>query len=80
VRVLILSHPHPHPQDISVPGTIDKYMTKQVSIPRKDKERFKYKPVSWSCSSIRPFTIVEDPGFIEIVKESIHLGELKVEF
>ena len=67
-------------EDISAQETIDKYMKKKVSIPKNDKDKFKDKLVSWTCSSIRPFTIVEDPGFIDIVKESISLGELKVEF
>ena len=67
-------------EDISAQETIDKYMKKKVSIPKKDKDKFKDKLVSWTCSSIRPFTIVEDPSFIDIVKESISLGELKVEF
>jgi hypothetical protein len=57
-------------------STIDKYMGKKAVIQKHDKEKIKEKLVLWSCSSIRPFTIVEDPGFIDIVKEAINLGEL----
>ena len=33
------------------------------------KEKF----VIWSCSSIRPFSIIEDPGFIDILNEAIRI-------
>ncbi|CAF3143678.1 unnamed protein product [Rotaria sp. Silwood2] len=54
---------------------IDKYMGKKVIIQKHDKEKLQEKIVLWSCLSIRPFTIVEDPGFTEVVKEAITLGQ-----
>jgi hypothetical protein len=45
-------------------------MGKQAIIQKGDKE----KVVLWACLSIRPFTIVEDSGFMDIVKEAINLS------
>ena len=64
---------------ISLQRTLDKYVAKKVPFRKEDKDKFKEKLVYWSCSSIRPFTIVEDPGFIDIITESINLGELNLE-
>lgn len=55
--------------------TLDKYIGKKTSIQKHDKDKLKEKLVLWSCSSMRPFTIVEDPGLIDIVKEAIHIGK-----
>lgn len=55
--------------------TLDKYVRKKVIIQRNDQEKFKEKLVLWACSSIRPFNMFDDDGFINIVRETIHLGE-----
>jgi len=58
-------------------GTMDKYLLKKVVIQKQDKEKIKDKLVIWTCSSIRPFTIVEDPGFIDVLNEGIRIGMYK---
>ncbi len=58
-------------------GTIDKYLSKKVSIQKQDKDKMKDKLVIWTCSSIRPFTIVEDPGFLDVLNEGIRIGMYK---
>ncbi|CAF3383242.1 unnamed protein product, partial [Rotaria sp. Silwood2] len=58
----------------SVQQTIDKFVGKQIIVHKHDREKLKEKIVCWSCSSIRPFTVVEDSGFINIMKEAIILG------
>ena len=40
--------------------TIDKYAGKKIIIQKQDKEKLKEKMIFWSCSSIKPFTILED--------------------
>jgi hypothetical protein len=52
-------------------STLDKYIGKKTSIQKHDKEKL----VLWSCSSIRPFAIIEEPGLIDIVKEAGHIGK-----
>jgi hypothetical protein len=56
-------------------GTLDKFIGKKTSIQKYDKEKLKEKLVLWSCSSMRLFTIVEDPGLIDTVKKAIHIGK-----
>ena len=55
-------------------GAMDKYVSKKTDIQKQDKEKFRDKLVIWTCSSIRPFTIVEDPGFLDVLKEGIRIG------
>ncbi|CAF4044377.1 unnamed protein product, partial [Rotaria sp. Silwood1] len=56
-------------------GTMDNYLLKKPVIQKQDKEKMKEKFVIWSCSSIRPFSIIEDPGFIDILNEAIKIGQ-----
>jgi hypothetical protein len=55
-------------------GAMDKYLSKKPVILKQDKEKLKEKFVIWTCSSIRPFTVVEDPGFVDILNEAIRIG------
>lgn len=58
-------------------GGLDKYFSKKADIHKQDKEKIRDKLVIWTCSSIRPFTIVEDPGFLDVLKEGIRIGMYK---
>ena len=58
-------------------GPMDKYLSKKTDIQKQDKEKIRDKLVIWTCSSIRPFTIVEDPGFLDVLKEGIRIGTWK---
>jgi hypothetical protein len=62
-------------ETISQQGTINKYLSKKPVIQKQDKETMKEKFVLWTCSSIRPFTIVEDPGFLDVLNEAIRIGK-----
>ncbi len=53
---------------------MDKYLAEKAVIQKQDKEKMKEKLVTWICSSIRPFTVVEDPGFIDVLNEGIRIG------
>lgn len=55
-------------------GAIDKYVKKKAVISSQEKEKMTEKIVAWVCSSIRPFTIIEDPGFIDVLSEGIRIG------
>ena len=55
-------------------GLIDKYLSKKLVIKKQDKEKVNEKFMIWACSSIRPFSIIEDPGFIDILNEAIRIG------
>ena len=55
-------------------GLMDKYLSKKPVIQKQDKENMKEKFIIWTCSSIRPFSIIEDPGFIDILNEAIRIG------
>ncbi|CAM4847109.1 unnamed protein product, partial [Rotaria magnacalcarata] len=51
------------------------FPVKNTMISNNDKEKLKEKIVSWACLSIRPFTIVEDCGFNDLIRESINIGQ-----
>lgn len=57
--------------------TMDKFLGKKTSLSRHEKDKFKEKLVHWACSSMRPFTVVEDLGFSEIIKHTFSLGIYK---
>ncbi|CAF1375258.1 unnamed protein product [Rotaria sordida] len=56
-------------------GTMDNYLLKKPVIQKQDKEKMKENFFIWTCSSIRPFSIIEDPGFIDILNEAIRIGQ-----
>lgn len=62
------------PEQVVHQELMDKYLPKKPVIQKQDKEKMKEKFVIWCCSSIRPFSIIEDTGFIDIVNESIRIG------
>jgi len=56
-------------------GAVDKDLSKKPVIQKQDKKKLREKFIIWSCSSIRPFSIVEDPGFVDILNEAIRIGK-----
>ena len=51
--------------------TLDKYVRKKVIIQKNDREKFKEKLVLWACSSLRPFNMFDDDGFIDVILQSL---------
>jgi hypothetical protein len=54
---------------------MDEYLSQKPIIQKRDKKKLTEKFIIWSCSSIRPFSIVEDPGFLDILNEAIRIGK-----